>query len=154
MKSSFSVTALLLPRHQPPEQAQQFHGALTADTQQSKLQEESNGDGRPRKSETGKTPTARVEGVWVLSGLPPAQEKCWGAGVRGKCLEAGDMLAMLRDHKGRVKWELKHKSRTTPPFQSKQAVRGTADSRQRGSWHALVCSRWRVGRGPVCTSVQ
>lgn len=65
----------------------------------------------------------------------------------GKCLEAGDMLAMLRDHKGRVKWELKHKSRTTPPFQSKQAVRGTADSRQRGSWHALVCSRRRVGAG-------
>lgn len=60
-----------------PEQAQQFHGALTADTQQSKLQEGSNGDGGAWKSEIGKPPRARVKGVWVLSGLLPAQEQCW-----------------------------------------------------------------------------
>lgn len=48
-----------------PELVKQFHGALTADTQQSKLQEESDGDGRAWKSRDWQTPTAREESARV-----------------------------------------------------------------------------------------
>lgn len=81
-----------LSRLSSPELAAQGHGALTADTQQSKLQEGSDGDGGAWKSRDRQPPprTAWVECAWAPGGgasrptVPAGEDPGAGWGSAGK----------------------------------------------------------------------
>lgn len=82
MKSTLNVsfTALL------PQLAEQFPGALAADTQQSKLQEGSDGDGGAWKSRDGQDPDSEGWGGGCPAGrlLPGAGPRAGGGESAGK----------------------------------------------------------------------
>lgn len=101
MKShEIHTEVFFLSRLSSPELAKQVHGALTADTQQSKLQEGSDGDGgawksRDRQNHPGQH-RWRVHGL--LAAVPPAQEQRRQVGTpgrRGWGVPGSRMLTML-----------------------------------------------------------
>lgn len=54
-----------------PKSAKQFHGALTVNTQQSKLQEGSDGDGGTWKSRNWRNPQSKVGGCLATAASHP-----------------------------------------------------------------------------------